>query len=34
LLTTHPAQRLTEVIKGLWHRVHLRSEQIEARSHE
>jgi transposase len=34
LLTTHPAQRLTEVIKGLWHRVHLRSEQIEARAHE
>lgn len=34
LLSTHPAQRITEAIRQLWHRVHLRSDCIQARANE
>jgi transposase len=34
LLSTHPAQRITEAIRQLWHRVHLRSECIQARAND
>ena len=34
LLGEHSAQRLAEAIRRLWHRVHLRSEHIEAKADE
>jgi transposase len=32
MLPTHPASRIAQAIKRLWHRVHLRSEDIEAKT--
>lgn len=34
LLPQHPAERVAESIRRLWHRVHLRSEYIEAKAGE
>lgn len=34
LLATHPAERIVQAVRRLWHRVHLRSEQIEAKADE
>lgn len=34
LLTTHPATRVAEAIRRLWHRVHLRAEHVETKANE
>ena len=34
LLTEHPAKRLADSIRRLWHRLHLRSEHIQDKAHQ
>lgn len=34
MLTTHPATRVEEAIRRLWHRLHLRAEDIQAKAEE
>jgi transposase len=34
MLTTHPAARVAEAVRRLWHRVHLRAEHVQAKADE
>lgn len=34
MLTTHSSQRIAEAVRRLWHRLHLRSEDIQAKADE